>query len=118
MTKADTLMKKFHKIIKNGENTVDMKHYLGRLAVDVIGTCAFGFESNCIEDETAEFERKLAEASNQGMEAFFQFMFEAIVPKLADYLDIGVWKRWRYFKTLLEHVIEERKKNSVKRGDF
>jgi len=118
MAKADTLMKKLHKITGNGESTVDMKNYLGRLTVDVIGSCAFGFESNCIEDETAEFERKLAKASDQGIEIFFQFIVASISPKLADFLDMGFMARWRYFKHLCEDIVAQRKNSGTKRGDF
>merc|ERR1712179_556987 len=105
MEKADTLIKKLHKFTEKGETSVDMKNVLGRLTVDVIGTCAFGFESNCIEDETAEFEKKLAKASDQGTEIIFQIIISALSPKLANYLDYSIMARWRYFKKLLEHIV-------------
>ncbi|CAL4088373.1 unnamed protein product, partial [Meganyctiphanes norvegica] len=98
MEKADALMKKLHTITGNDETTVDMKDCLGRLTVDVMGTCAFGFESNCIEDETAEFEKKLAKASNQGLELFLGLIARNILPtKVADYFNIGAMARWHYF---------------------
>jgi len=118
MEKADTLIKKLHKFTEKGETSVDMKNVLGRLTVDVIGTCAFGFESNCIEDETAEFEKKLAKASDQGTEIIFQIIISALSPKLANYLDYSIMARWRYFKKLLEHIVEQRRKSDLKRGDF
>jgi len=118
MEKADALMKKLHKVTGKDETKVDMKNFFGRLTVDVIGTCAFGFESNCIEDESDEFEKKLAKASNQGMEVLFQFLLVSISQKLADFLDLGFMARWRYFKDLLTHTIEQRRNSTIKRGDF
>ncbi|CAL4141423.1 unnamed protein product, partial [Meganyctiphanes norvegica] len=119
MGKADILMKKLHKITGNSETEVDMKNYIGRLTVDVIGTCAFGFESNCIEDETAEFEKKLAKASDQGATFIVEFLGLLLLPtKVSDFLNIGFFSRWRYFKDLLIHTIEQRRNSKLKRGDF
>lgn len=118
MEKADALMKKLHKTIGNEESTVDMKVYLGRLTVDVIGTCAFGLEIDCIGDETAEFERKLAKAANQGMEIMFEMFLAAVSPKLADYFACTPMARWRYFRDVMVHSIEQRKNQQIKRNDF
>ncbi|CAL4066988.1 unnamed protein product [Meganyctiphanes norvegica] len=118
LKKADALMEKLHKVTEKGETEVDMKNFYGRLTVDVIGTCAFGFESNCIEDESDEFEKKLAKASNQGMEVIFQILLFFISERLADFLGFGVMARWKYFKDLLTHTIEQRRNSTIKRGDF
>ncbi|CAL4111725.1 unnamed protein product, partial [Meganyctiphanes norvegica] len=83
------------------------------------GTCAFGFESNCIEDETAEFEKKLAKASDQGATFIVEFVGLLLLPtKVSDFLNIGFFSRWRYFKDLLIHTIEQRRNSKLKRGDF
>jgi len=118
MEKADALMKKLHKTIGNGESTVDMRIHLGRLTVDVIGACAFGLEIDCIGDETAEFERKLAKASNQGMEVLFEMFLTAVSPKIADYFERTAMSRWRYFRDVMVHSIEQRRNQQIKRNDF
>jgi cytochrome P450 family 6 len=39
----------------NSKRTIEAKEVSGKFATDVITTCAFGIESNCLLDANAEF---------------------------------------------------------------
>ncbi|CAL4097754.1 unnamed protein product [Meganyctiphanes norvegica] len=109
MRKANELNAKLCQETSKEKTIFDMNHYCGRFTVDVVASCAFGFEINAINEDNVEFVDKLAEASKFDMLFFLKFIIAPIFPTLVNTFDLSVWKPFRYHKQILEKSIQTRK---------
>jgi cytochrome P450 family 6 len=102
----------------NKRQAIEIKDILSRYTTDVIASCAFGIQCNCLKNPDAEFRewgRKILETSAvigvlQTIARFLPSLgrFAAFPPK-----DVS-----KYFMTMVRDIVEYREKNDVKRNDF
>ncbi|XP_049549193.1 probable cytochrome P450 6a23 [Anopheles darlingi] len=107
--------------VTNGEggSEVDLLDLMARFTTDVIGTCAFGIECNCVKDPEAEFRvmgRKINEKPPGGLSA----VLIMVAPNLAKKLGVRFLPRdvSEYFLRVVRETVDQRLKHGIKRNDF
>jgi len=113
-------LQKYFEEPANVEVILDVKEVLARFTTDVIASCAFGIQCNCLRNPDAEFRRwgrKVFEPSlNQNIRDILYFM----MPHLAIALRIpnvppNISK---FFMKVVEETVGYRERNNVTRNDF
>lgn len=113
-------LEKYFQEPANREHIIELKDVMARFGTDVIASCAFGIQCNCLKNPEAEFRRwgrKLFDPSiSQNLRDILYFM----VPNLAIALKITVNPPdiSKFFIKVVEETVEYRKRNSVTRNDF
>ena len=99
---------------------IEIKDVLARFSTDIISSCAFGIECNCLKNENAEFRqwgRKIFEPS---LKQLIIMMLSGIAPIVLDTLKLSPIDSEisKYFRNMVQETVEYREKNNVKRNDF
>jgi len=103
----------------NGE-TIEMKDILARYTTDIIASCAFGIQCNCLKNPNAEFRnwgRRIFESSFKAR--LFRNLI-TLLPSLSRYFKLSTLSKEvsDYFMKMVKENVEYREKNDVKRNDF
>ncbi|KAJ9577522.1 hypothetical protein L9F63_005895, partial [Diploptera punctata] len=99
---------------------IEIKDILARYSTDIIASCAFGIECNCLKNPDAEFRnwgRKIFERNLKNrIVRFISLTF----PKLSDCIKLSVLPKEisLYFREMVKDTVEYREKNKVHRNDF
>ena len=113
-------LEKYFEKPANVEDILDVKEVLARFTTDVIASCAFGIQCNCLKNPDAEFRRwgrKIFEPSlNQNLRDILYVM----VPRLAIALRISSVPPdiSQFFMRVVEETVGYRERNNVTRNDF
>ena len=99
---------------------IEIKDVLARFSTDIISSCAFGIECNCLKNEDAEFRqwgRKIFEPS---LKQLVLGILSGIAPVVLDTLKLSPIDSdvSKYFRNMVQETVEYREKNNVKRNDF
>ena len=113
-------LEKYFEEPANREDVLDVKEVLARFTTDVIASCAFGIQCNCLRNPDAEFRkwgRKTFEPSlNQNLRDIINFMMPriAIALRIANIpSDIS-----KFFMKVVDETVAYRERNNVTRDDF
>jgi Cytochrome P450 len=113
-------LEKYFEEPANLEDILDVKEVLARFTTDIIASCAFGIQCNCLRNPNAEFRRwgrKIFEPSlNQKLRDLVYFL----IPRLAIALRIPNTKPdvSNFFMNVVEETVGYRERNNVTRNDF
>ena len=104
----------------SNEEDIEIKDILARYSTDVISSCAFGIQCNCLKNPDAEFRqwgRKLFSPSlRNSITTFMDMTFPSLSRVLkVNSLDPSVSK---YFRNMVEETVNYRERNNIKRNDF
>lgn len=108
-----------HTIVKANDE-VEISELLRRYTTDVVGTCAFGIEFNCLNDENAEFYKFSRLITT---EARHHVLVQAIITSyrgLARKLGIRFFRDdvSAFFLNVVRETVEKREQNNIHRNDF
>jgi len=100
-------------------DVIEIKDILARFTTDVISSCAFGIECNCLKNEVAEFRkwgRKLMEPS---LKQIVIRILSGVAPVVLDSFKIPTLDSHvsKYFLSMVQETVEYRETNNVKRKD-
>lgn len=118
--KADNMQDKLREMMVEDGNEIRIQDILARYTTDVIGSCAFGIESNSIRDPNELFrEMGRREIEEPRFNNFCMFL-------LVNFRKIGVMLNLRnirddvdqFFRKLVHDTIESRQKEEDQRHDF
>lgn len=103
-----------------GDDCVEIKDFLSRYSADVIGTCAFGIDCNCLKDPQSEFitmGRLAVERPRHGTR--FLALITAF-PRIANLLGIKQVRDdvSKFLTKVVRETIEHRDNNNITRNDF
>ena len=101
-------------------DVIEIKDVLARFSTDIISSCAFGIECNCLKNEDAEFRKWGRKIFEPSLKRIIIGILSGIAPVVLDVLklsniDSDVAK---YFRNMVKETVEYREKNNVKRHDF
>jgi len=104
----------------SNEEIIEIKDILARYSTDVISSCAFGIQCNCLKNPDAEFRqwgRKIFTPSLRN--AIITFIFNT-VPSLLSVLKINTLDPniTKYFVNMVEETVNYRERNNFTRNDF
>jgi len=116
---GENLQNCLQKHANNGE-TFEIKDYLARYTTDVISSCAFGIECNCLKNPEAEFRnwgRKILEPTFRQR---ITSMLNVLCPSLVYILKVSLFPKdvSNYFRRMVRETVEYRETNNVQRQDF
>ncbi|KAK9496564.1 hypothetical protein O3M35_013154 [Rhynocoris fuscipes] len=99
---------------------IDLKEYLGRFAMDVIGSCAYGIDAKNLSEPDNEFRKMGKKSFEPDRLQMLKFAIIMCAPKLAKLLRISLAKTdvTDYFCKIIRDTIDYRKKNDIVRNDF
>jgi cytochrome P450 family 6 len=122
----ETLVECGHELVstleKSGRNEgmLEIKDILARYSTDVISSCAFGIQCNCLKNPKAEFRqwgRKIFQLSVRN--AATNFLFQTIPSFLNTFrLSLIDSKVSKYFRNIVKGTVTYRENNNFKRNDF
>ncbi|KAJ8922556.1 hypothetical protein NQ315_007586 [Exocentrus adspersus] len=117
---SENLNQILDKHYKDGE-PVEIKDVMGRFTTDIIGSCAFGIDCNCMENPDSEFRRYGLKSVQINFKQTLKNMTQVVFPywfvdliKLSP-TDPDVAK---FFTGIVNTTVEYREKNNVTRKDF
>lgn len=100
--------------------TVEIKDVLARYSTDIIASCAFGIQCNCLKDPDADFRnwgRKIfAPTLKKRFFRIVEFAFPSVSRMFR--LRTAPDEVNKYFLNMVKNTVEHREKNGVKRNDF
>jgi cytochrome P450 family 6 len=104
---------------RKGE-TLEIKDILARFTTDVIASCAFGIQCNCLRNPDAEFRnwgRKIFEVTYKMK--LFRFA-NIVMPSLIKRFGLSFVPRdvSNYFRKMVRETVDYREKNGIQRNDF
>ncbi|KAK9501861.1 hypothetical protein O3M35_012511 [Rhynocoris fuscipes] len=109
-------------LVKQLENCdeVEMRDVLGRFAMDVIGSCAFGLEAKNLEQPENEFRKMGKGIFDMDFVQFIKFIIISNFPALNKLLNVSFNKpeATKYFSGIIRDTIKYRRENGYKRNDF
>lgn len=119
MTVADELVKCLSEFIKT-EPDVEVYEWLGRFTTDIIGTCAFGIECNCLKDPDTTFRKMGKKASTLPKQSVIVEILLSSFKTFAK--SIGVRVQYKdvsdFFLNIVQETIAHREKLNIERNDF
>ena len=101
-------------------DVIEIKEILARFSTDVISSCAFGIECNCLKNEDAEFRKWGRKFFEPSLKQLFLGILSGIAPVVLDTLKLSTLDSdvTKYFRNMVQETVEYREKNNVKRNDF
>jgi cytochrome P450 family 6 len=104
----------------SNEEVIEIKDILARYSTDIIASCAFGTQCNCLKNPDAEFRqwgRKIFEPSFRNA---VTGIFNQLFPKVLSVLRLGPIdpKVSKYFRNMVEDTVNYRERNNITRNDF
>jgi cytochrome P450 family 6 len=103
----------------NGE-TIEIKDYLARYSTDVISSCAFGIQCNCLKNPEAEFRKWGRKVFEPNMKQRITSMLQVVCPSLVYILKLSLFPKdvCNNFRRMVRETVEYRETNNVQRQDF
>jgi len=103
----------------NGE-TIEVKDYLARYSTDVISSCAFGIECNCLKNPDAEFRKWGRKILETNIKQRITAMLNMLCPSLVYALKLTIFPKdvCNYFRRMVRETVDYREKYNVHREDF
>ncbi|XP_046660378.1 probable cytochrome P450 6a14 [Homalodisca vitripennis] len=100
--------------------TIDAKHVLARFTMDIIASCAFGLDTDCLTDENSEVFKIFGGVAKTSKSRFIRRVFILIFPSVLKFLRVNLIRpELRNFVTnIVRATIDYRIKNNIKRNDF
>jgi cytochrome P450 family 6 len=104
----------------SNEEIIEIKDIVARFTTDIISSCAFGIQCNCLQNPDAEFRqwgRKIFESSITRAVAT---SISALVPSAVSALNLRSIdpEISKYFRSMVQETVSYREKNNIKRNDF
>lgn len=116
---SEKLKEKLENDSINGK-TIDAKNILSRFTMEIIASCAFGLDTNAINEKNTEFYRMFGGVVKTTMLRYIRRIIFLVFPSLVKIFRLNlVRNELRSFVTnIVRDTIEYRQKNNVKRNDF
>lgn len=113
------LQRCLEKVGETGD-VIEIKDVLARFSTDVISSCAFGIECNCLKNEDAEFRKWGRKIFEPSLTRMIIGILSGIAPVVLDTLKLSTLDSdiSKYFRNMVQETVEHREKNNVKRNDF
>lgn len=101
-------------------DVIEIKDVLARFSTDIISSCAFGIECNCLKNEDAEFRQWGRKVFKPSVKRLVIGILSGIAPIVLDTLKLSNLDSdvSKYFRNMVNETVEYREKNNVKRNDF
>ncbi|XP_069672108.1 probable cytochrome P450 6a13 [Periplaneta americana] len=108
------------KKMANKEEGVDIKEIIARFSTDVISSCAFGIQCNCLKNPNAEFREWGKKIATPTYIASLNLVISTLYPSLISNLRMRTFDPIisNYFNKMVEETVSYREKNNVHRNDF
>lgn len=108
------------KEIANNQEVVEVKDIIARFSTDVISSCAFGIQCNCLKNPNAEFRewgKKFVTPTYMGS---LNVIFSTLYPSMIDTLRMRTFDHnsSNYFNKMVQETVSYREANNVHRNDF
>lgn len=116
---ARKLEGKIEEVCGAGEE-LDIKNLMARFTLDIIGTCAFGLETNSLDDDTNEFYRVgISVFNNPKYGAKFMFLLHGFrkygrILRLKTFQDEVI----KFYTDIVRKIVDYRLTNRIERNDF
>ncbi|XP_071055377.1 probable cytochrome P450 6a14 [Onthophagus taurus] len=112
-------LKKFLNQQNHHEFEIDISELCGRFFTNVIGTCIFGFECDCFNQDDV-FRRYGRQCFEERFDLKIRRVVAFTAPWLIKYLRFKVLKKEadNFFKTIFKDMFDYREKTMIKRNDF
>ncbi|KAJ9587972.1 hypothetical protein L9F63_018601, partial [Diploptera punctata] len=106
--------------IVNSKKSTEMKETAAKYATDVITTCAFGIESNCLSDPKAEFREFGRQIFDFTVYRSFEFMSMFMLPLAVKYLHVQFLSKHatEFLRKAFWETIHTREEQKIQREDF
>ena len=116
---AEQLQQYLDKTARNGD-ILDVKDIMARFTTDVVGSCAFGLNSNSIRDSNSEFCKMQKHLFEQSVGENLRRMLSLFPPFLLKpfHFRVHPQERINFFMGVVKYVIDYREKNNVVHNDF
>jgi cytochrome P450 family 6 len=107
------------KSASNGE-IIEIKDILARYSTDIISSCAFGIQCNCLKNPDAEFRQWGRKLFTPSLKSSMVSFIAQTVPNLLSVLKINLIDPniSQYFRNMVEETVNYRERNNIKRNDF
>ncbi|KAK6635098.1 hypothetical protein RUM44_000347 [Polyplax serrata] len=120
MVDCANLLKKYLSSASEAGDIIEFKEVFSRFSTDVISSCAFGIESNCINNPNAEFRvfgKKLLEP---GFSLVFRFIVPNFFPWIRNIFQVRAVPKdiSDFFINAVKDTMDHREANNIKRNDF
>jgi cytochrome P450 family 6 len=104
----------------SNQETVEIKDILARYSTDIISSCAFGIQCNCLKNPDAEFRqwgRKLFQSS---FKTPIIGIVRTVLPSVVGVLKLRALDHnvSKYFQKMVQETVDYRETNSITRKDF
>lgn len=118
-TCAENLTKYIDQYSSKGK-PLEVKDVAARYSTDVISTCAFGIESNCLMDPNAEFRVFGKQIFDFSVYRSFEFMATFMIPFVVKVLDLKFFssETTKFLKRVFWDAIREREEKNIQREDI
>ncbi|XP_051160610.1 probable cytochrome P450 6a13 [Leptopilina boulardi] len=117
---AGQLEKIIINVTKENESIVDTRVLAANYTIDVIGTCAFGIQTNAINSKDCEFKTMARKLSKSSLKTSIWRMLRPAMPTLFKILGVQMIdpEVTKFFKSVVSQVIKQRENQELKRHDF
>ncbi|KAK5644733.1 hypothetical protein RI129_006033 [Pyrocoelia pectoralis] len=102
-------------------NAVNIHYVLSKLNMDVIASCAFGFECNTLKNGNSELREYLLNfVHNQSLKGSIMHLLQFVFPDIFKIIKIKTRndKMFDFFTKLVTDIVKYREENKVLRKDF
>lgn len=100
-------------------NVIEIKEFSAKFTTDVIGSCAFGINTNSITNQDSEFRKMGKKIFPTDGISFFKKIIREFAPGLGRIiLNLRRPKFLDFFVNIISETIDHRKKNNINRGDL
>jgi len=102
------------------EGIIEIKDILARYSTDVISSCAFGIQCNCLKNPDAEFRQWGRKAFAPSVRNSILQFVAITVPSLLSVLKLRLLDPSisKYFRNMVQETVNYRERNNITRNDF
>jgi cytochrome P450 family 6 len=116
----NTCGKQLSEYIERSDKLIETKEAAGKYATDVITTCAFGIESNCLLNSNAEFREFGRKIFKFSVYRSFEFMSAFMLPFVVKLMGITFFssEATKFMRKTFWEAIQQREEKNIERHDF
>jgi cytochrome P450 family 6 len=103
----------------SSEEIIEIKDILARYSTDIISSCAFGIQCNCLKNPDAEFRQWGRKFFQSWKRSSFETL-NTLIPSTISALKLNLFdpKVSKYFRNMVQDTVNYREKNNIQRNDF